>query len=111
MSPTVRAGGFSWPADRAAERSEGIRLGRRPAVHGRRAQRSERFHEGAQPGGGVLGRESSGQYCVEGGIPDRGYIAVRWPREGRHVTIASSGTGHGVTPGGKETGPVPASRG
>src|SRR5882757_4517739 len=100
VPPAAWASGYSWPADRAAELCEGIRLGGHSAVHRRRAERGEGFRHEAQPCGGLPGREGGGEHRIVGGVPDRGDLAVRGGREGRHVTSASSTAGHRVTPAG-----------
>jgi hypothetical protein len=100
MPPTAWASGFSWHADRVPERRQGVCLSSWPTVQWCRTERSESLRQGAHPSRGLLGWEGSGKQRVVGGIPNRGDVAARWPREVRHVTIASSAAGHGVTPAG-----------
>jgi hypothetical protein len=50
--------------------------------------------------------EGPGEHRVVGGIPDRGDLAVRGGREGRHVIPTGSTAGHRVTPPETESGPA-----
>ncbi len=98
MPPTALGGFSGGPADHAAEHREHTRLRIRVAGRWRTVERSEALRHVAQACRCVLGRKRSGEQSIEGEVPDRGDITSRWPREDRHITIASAAAGHRVTP-------------